>query len=183
MGKYYIGIDLGGTNIAAGVVSEQGELLSTHVIPTMRERTYKEIAKDMYLAAFFAAEKVKLTLNDFDYIGVGTPGWENPKTGNIVYSNSLCWINVPLHRELEKLFNKKILIRNDGDCALLGEVVSGAAKNHKNVIMLTLGTGVGGGILLNGKLYSGADRMGGELGHMSINPNGNLCSCGKRGCL
>lgn len=181
MTNYHLGIDLGGTNIAAGVVDDEGNLLSKVQNPTNRVRSYSEIAVDMIKTGEAAANKLALSLSDFSEIGIGTPGRET--NGNIRYSNSLCWENVPLRDSLQQYYSGRVRIRNDGECALVGEVLFGGAKGYKNVVMVTLGTGVGSSVLLDGKIFAGGDSFGSELGHASINPKGRLCSCGKRGCM
>lgn len=116
-------------------------------------------------------------------VGMGTPSCVNPKTGRLVNANNLGWIDVPLKSEIQQYFEHDVKIANDADCAALGEVVAGAASEYDNAIMVTLGTGVGGGIIINRRIYSGADGMGSEIGHTKLIYGGERCTCGKRGCL
>lgn len=181
--KYYIGIDLGGTNIAAGVVNENKEIVAKTSIKTGSGRDVNLIVDDMALAAKTAAEDANLTFDDVEWIGIGAPGTANKATGIIEYSNNLDWYNVPLVSMLEERTGKKVFIENDANAAAYGEYVAGAAKDADSSVMVTLGTGVGGGIVLNNKIYTGFNFAGAELGHSVIVVDGRLCTCGRKGCL
>ncbi|MBM6921078.1 ROK family protein [Phocea massiliensis] len=181
--KYYIGIDLGGTNIAAGVVNENKEIVAKTSIKTGSGRDVNLIVDDMALAAKTAAEGANLTFDDVEWIGIGAPGTANKATGIIEYSNNLDWYNVPLVSMLEERTGKKVFIENDANAAAYGEYVAGAAKDADSSVMVTLGTGVGGGIVLNNKIYTGFNFAGAELGHSVIVVDGRQCTCGRKGCL
>ncbi len=181
--KYRIGVDLGGTDIKAGVVDEQHNIVCKHSTATGAARTFEEVVADMAQAARDVAEKAGLRLSDFPCIGVGSPSCINPKTGRLVFSNNTSWKNVPLRQELEKHLPMPVYIGNDANCAVVGESVAGAAQEYDDVLMLTLGTGVGGGLILGRKLYCGADGMGTELGHTNFVFGGEQCTCGIKGCL
>lgn len=183
MDKYYIGIDLGGTNIAAGLVSEDGRIVSKASTPTMNERDYKEIVKDMGKLCSDLIKDNNISEESIISVGIGSPGSINKKDGVIVYSNNLKFENTPMRAELEKYIKKPIYIDNDANCAAWAEVMAGSAKGISDAIMITLGTGVGGGIIVNSKLYSGFNFCGGELGHTVINTDGPVCTCGRRGCF
>ena len=181
--KYYLGIDLGGTNIAVGIVNEAGEILSRHRAPTMPHLSFPDLVERIADTARIAVEQSPFSENEIEYVGLGTPSCVNPKTGLLVNANNLGWRNVPLEAELRKHIKKPLFIGNDASCAALGEAICGAAAKYDNVLMATLGTGLGGGVILNKKLYSGADNMGVEIGHTKLVYDGLLCTCGKKGCL
>lgn len=181
--NYYLGLDVGGTNLAAGVVDEEYHMLSGISIPTRAKRSIEEIADDMAAVSLAAIKEAGLTVNDFHFWGIGMPSYVNPKTNLLVHANCFGWRNVPIYRYLENKLPLQIYIENDANCAALGEVLAGAARKEQNVIMLTLGTGVGGGIIVDGKIFCGADLMGAELGHAKLVYNGELCTCGQRGCV
>ncbi|MDK2807952.1 MAG: glucokinase [Clostridiales bacterium] len=180
---YRIGIDLGGTNIKVGIVNENYEIIEKHSIKTLVERPYHEIIKDMADAIYYLLEKKNIGLNECLTIGIGSPGTVDAKSGVVLYSNNFGWENIPLVAELKKYINLPVFISNDANCAALGETVAGAAKGADNVILLTLGTGVGGGVILSGKVFEGGHAGGAELGHTVIVDGGEACTCGRKGCF
>lgn len=179
---YYIGVDLGGTKIAAGLVTEEGKLISKKSIPTLRQRNYQEILKDMANLCLEIIKDNNLSVKDIHSIGVGSPGLPDPENGILVYNNNLNFKNVPIRAELQKYIDLPVYLENDANCAALGEAVAGAAKEFKSSITVTLGTGIGGGIILDGKIYSGSFNAGGEIGHHVIVADGEQCTCGRKGC-
>ena len=181
--KYYLGIDLGGTNIAVGIVDETGKILYRHQAPTYSRLPFPKLVKRIADVATTCVENSPFSMNDLEWVGMGTPSCINPKTGLLVNANNLGWRNVPLEKELKKHISLPLFIGNDASCAALGEAVCGAAADYDNVVMATIGTGLGGGVILNKKLYSGADNMGVEIGHTKLVYDGLLCTCGKKGCL
>ena len=181
--KYYIGIDLGGTNIVAGVVNENYEILEKASVKTNLPRPSEEIAADMAKVTKEAVEKAGLTMEDIQWIGVGTPGVANSATGIIEYSNNLGFKNTPMVQYLEAALGKPTFIENDANAAAYGEYVAGAAKGAKNAVCITLGTGVGAGIVIDGKIYSGSNFGGAEVGHTVISVDGPQCTCGRKGCF
>ena len=181
--KYYIGIDLGGTNIVAGVVNESYEILAKASVKTNLPRPEEEIAADMAKVSKEAAEQAGLTMADIEWIGVGTPGVANSATGVIEYSNNLGFHNTPMVKYLETALGKPTFIENDANAAAYGEYVAGAAKGAKNAVCITLGTGVGAGIVIDGKIYSGSNFGGAEVGHTVISVDGPQCTCGRKGCF
>lgn len=182
--KYYIGIDLGGTFVKAGVVDENYQIVAKAMVPSADAVGDPELVADrMVQCAREALEKAGLTMDDADSIGVGTPGSVEPETGSIVYANNLKFRNTPLRKYMEERTGKKIYVENDANVAAYGEVLAGAAKGYKDAIVVTLGTGVGGGIIIDGKIYAGFNHFGGELGHEVIVYNGRQCTCGRKGCL
>jgi len=180
---YYIGIDLGGTNIAVGVVDEDGKIIAKAETPTLVKRDYREIVKDMAMAAQKAMDEAGVKVSDIKSIGIGSPGTIDRKNGIIVYANNLFWRNVPLREELQKYLNVPVYIDNDANVAGLAEHVSGACRGVDNSITLTLGTGVGAGVVINGKLYIGTFGAAAELGHLIIEADGLPCTCGSNGCF
>lgn len=179
---YRLGIDLGGTNIVAGVVDEDYKIIAKVSCKTAVPRPESEICDSMAEVAQKAIEKAKLTMDDIDSIGIGVPGAVNPKTGIIEYSANLFFHNWEVVDMMEERLGKKVRIENDANAAALGEYLAGSAKGAKNAVAITLGTGVGGGIIINGKIYSGSNFAGAELGHMVIVKDGKECACGRRGC-
>ena len=180
---YYIGVDLGGTNIAVGLLNENFEIIAKEKCPTRTERDISEIMDDMASLCKALMDKNNLTADDIAYIGIATPGSVDPKNGLVVYSNNVKMENFPISAELSARTGiEKVLVENDANAAALGEALMGAGKGSENVIMITLGTGVGGGIVINRKLSSGFNFAGGELGHIVIEANGRACTCGRKGC-
>lgn len=181
--KYYVGIDLGGTNIVAGVVDENYNIVATAKTKTNCPRPEKEIADDMAKMALNAIKNAKLTIDDIEWIGVGSPGIANSETGILEYSNNLGFNNTPIVKYIQETINKPVFIENDANAAAYGEYVAGAAKGAKNAVCITLGTGVGSGIVIDGKIYAGSNFAGGEIGHTVIEVDGAQCSCGRKGCF
>ena len=180
---YYVGIDLGGTNIKAGIVNELGEILIKESIPTGNERESYFILEDM-------AKLVNKLISDFGIeksqvhsIGVGSPGTPNAREGKIAYANNLKFINVDVRGVVGDLTGLNVFVENDANCAALAESVAGAAKGTSCSATVTLGTGVGSGIIIEGKVYSGFNNIACEFGHTLLYIDGELCTCGRRGCL
>jgi len=180
---YYIGIDLGGTNIAAGIVDENYKIVKKDKVPTGAKRPADEITKDMADLCAKLIEDCGLTVDDIAYVGIAAPGSANPEKGEIEYANNLPFLHYPIASKfMEFLPVKAVYIENDANAAAKGESIAGAAKGVGHACMVTLGTGVGGGIIIDGKVYSGHNYAGAELGHIVIKVNGRPCSCGRNGC-
>lgn len=179
---YRLGIDLGGTNIVAGVVDKKYKIVAKASCKTAVPRPESEICDSMAEVAKKAVEKAKLTMDDIESVGIGVPGAVNPKTGVIEYSANLFFHNWEVVEMMEERLGKKVHIENDANAAALGEYLAGSAKGARNAVAITLGTGVGGGIIIDGKIYSGSNFAGAELGHMVIVKDGKECTCGRRGC-
>ncbi len=180
---YTIGIDLGGTNIAAGIVNDNYEIIRKDSVPTGADRPGEEIVKDMAALCKKIIADEGLTEADIEYIGIATPGTADSDTGVVVYANNLPFLDFPIADLLKKYIAiDRVLIENDANAAAKGEAVAGAAKGYANSVMITLGTGVGGGIIIDNKVYSGFNHAGAELGHIVIEYNGAPCSCGRKGC-
>lgn len=180
--KYYLGLDVGGTNLAAGVIDENYQIIEKVSMPTGAERSIEEITEDMAGISLKAVEKSGLKVKDFSSWGIGMPSYVNPKTNLLVHANCFGWKNVPIYTYLEKCLPLPLYIENDANCAALGETLAGGARGYENVLMLTLGTGLGGGIILDKKVFAGADMMGAELGHTKLVYQGVQCTCGQYGC-
>jgi glucokinase len=180
---YTIGIDLGGTNIAAGIVNDNYEIIQKDSVPTGADRPGEEIVKDMAALCKKIIADAGLTEADIEYIGIATPGTADSDTGVVVYANNLKFLDFPIADLLKKYIGiERVLIENDANAAAKGEAIAGAAKGYANSVMITLGTGVGGGIIIDNKVYSGFNHAGAELGHIVIEYNGVQCSCGRKGC-
>lgn len=176
----YIGIDLGGTNIAVGAVSDEGQLLGKASLPTLAGRSYREIAADMAkLCSQVAAdnggmEKVRA-------IGIGSPGAIDSKNGMVVFAGNLSMEKAPIAEEMRKHFNIPVHLENDANAAAYGEYIA-CGDDADSFVFITLGTGVGGGIIIDKKIYRGFNGVGAEIGHMTLEMNGKECNCGNCGC-
>ena len=181
---YTIGIDLGGTNIVASVVDDDYNIIGTSKTPTNSPRSADEIFDDIADVCEEAVKTAGLTMEDIDSVGMGTPGTVN-QDGVIEFANNLAFNNVPARTMLAKRINKpeeKVFIENDANCAALGEAYAGCGNGAKDFVAVTLGTGVGSGVIIGGKIVNGVNYAGGEYGHMVIVVDGEQCSCGRKGC-
>lgn len=177
----YIGIDLGGTNIAAGIVREDGKIVVQSSVPTLSQRPTDEIVKDMVFLSKQLIKDAELELNDIEAVGIGCPGTINFETGEVIYSNNIKMEHYMLAKEFQKYLNLPVKIDNDANCAAMGEyIVSG--NNVPIFMFITLGTGVGSGLILNGKVFRGFNGAASEAGHITLVSGGEPCTCGKRGC-
>ena len=174
----WIGIDIGGTNVKAALVDRTGRIVRKSSVTTGKTRTPQQIIDDI------ARQIAELSGGEsYEAIGVGCPGAIDSAQGNVNYSNNLGWVNVPLGKLLAAATGKPVKVSNDANVAALGEAMFGAAKSYSDSILVTLGTGVGGGIVIGGKLFEGYASMGAEIGHTVIRAGGRLCTCGRKGCL
>jgi len=180
---YYVGIDLGGTNIKAGVVDSEGKLLNKLSIKTHAERSMEEIIHDMGTLAKDAISDAGLEVTDVDAIGIGSPGTPDNKEGLLVYSSNLPFNNAPMRKLIREVIDLPVYIDNDANCAAMAEAVAGAAKGTKDSVTITLGTGVGAGVIVNGRIYSGFNQAGSEFGHTVLVSGGIQCKCGRKGCF
>ena len=180
---YRLGIDLGGTNIVAGVVDENYKIIAKAQTKTLASRPNNEIVDDMAKMSFEAAKKAGITLDDISGFGIGTPGSVDAKTGTVIYANNINFYNFPLSDMMEEKTGKRFYLANDADSAAYGEYIAGAGIGSNTFVMITLGTGVGGGVIIDGKIRSGHNGAGGELGHTVIQMNGEVCTCGRDGCF
>lgn len=179
---YRLGIDLGGTNIAAGVVDEDYKIIGTGKVKTGAHRSNDEIADDMAKAARMAIKDAGIDISEIAAMGIGSPGSVIPSKGIVATSNNLKFSNLPLCAMMKERLGVDFYIENDANAAAYGELLAGAGKGCKNFVAITLGTGVGSGIIIDGKIFSGSNNAGGELGHTVIVVDGEACTCGRKGC-
>ena len=186
MKKYYIGVDLGGTNIAIGITDENYKILVKGSVPTLAKRGGEAITADMAALAEKLCGEIGISFSDISSAGIAAPGTVNPETKIIEYSNNIKFLNFPIADEFSSrtgIPKDKIAVGNDANLAALGEYVAGAAKGSHSAVMITLGTGVGGGVITDGKILTGHKFGGAELGHTVIEYGGRQCTCGRRGCF
>ena len=181
--KYYVGIDLGGTFIKGGIVDDLGNIILEDKTPTESEKGATMVATNIANLAKSLMAKAGLIPDDMVGLGMGVPGMIDSKKGNVIYSNNLKWKDFAIGEEVAAQTGLAVKIANDANVAALGEVKFGAAKGMQDAILLTLGTGVGGGIVAEGKLIEGNKSAGAELGHAVIVAGGEQCTCGRKGCL
>ena len=182
--KYYAGIDLGGTNIVAGIVDEHFVIVASAKRKTALPRPCDAIVEDMAAALKEAAAQAGISLKELEYVGLGCPGMIDYHHGVVVYSNNLEFYQEPLGEKLsQQLEGLPVWMANDADAAAFGEFKAGAGRGSEHMIAITLGTGLGSGIIIHSKLYTGFAYGGAEFGHSLLVKDGELCTCGRRGCL
>ncbi|MBE7034475.1 MAG: ROK family protein [Ruminococcaceae bacterium] len=176
----YIGIDIGGMSIKAGIVNENGDILAKCAVPTPKNDN-KVMLEAMLEAIEKAMAEAGVKKEDIEAIGIGNPGVVDREKGVLVEAVNIGYTDLPVREFLQKHIGPvPVMVENDANCAALGEYYK--AENSKNFVFITLGTGVGGGIIINGKLFTGANGAAGELGHIVTHFEGRACSCGRRGC-
>ena len=178
----YVGVDIGGTNLKAGLVDEEGNLLATQKMKVAEIANKDALAWTVASMVHELAKAAGVPLSEVASVGVGVPGTVDIRAGSIAYTCNLPLRDVPLRKLFHKYLNIPLYIENDANCAALAEFHVGAGRESKRFVTITLGTGVGAGIVHNGKIYHGANGMAGEVGHMVIEQNGLPCPCGRRGC-
>lgn len=183
MNVYYLGVDLGGTNIACGVVNRQGEILGRASVKTGLPATGEEIALRIANCCRMAMEHADCTEAQVESVGIGTPGIANSNSGQVEYSCNLGFRNTPLADMVSEQLGKPVYLENDANAAALGEFVAGSGRGSQSLVAITLGTGVGGGVVMNGRLLTGFNFAGAEIGHFVMVLGGEPCSCGRRGCF
>ena len=179
----YIGLDVGGTTFKAGVVNEKGEILTKDAMPTGIERPYQEIIADMAALCKKVAADAGVAMEDIASIGVGVPGMFDNKTGRIPFCTNLGWHDIPYVEEMKKHLDTPVYGDNDATVAGLAESIAGVSAGIDSSVFITLGTGVGGGIIIGGRPYSGAHGVGSEIGHIILKMDGEECTCGNYGCF
>lgn len=180
---YRIGIDLGGTNIAAGIVNQSYEIICQDSLPTGATRAPEAIAADMATLCHTLCKKAGIPAAEIASVGIAAPGIANHDAGVIEYSCNLPFRQFPICDFIRERFPApQVFVENDANAAAWGEAVAGAARGTHNSVMITLGTGVGGGIIIDDKVYSGFNYAGAELGHIVIEVGGRPCGCGRKGC-
>lgn len=180
---YKIGIDLGGTNISVGVVDRDYRIVARAKIKTNIPRKESEICDDMADLIFKVMDDQGINLNDVENIGIASPGSVNIERGVVEYSSNLYFHNWKLKEMMEDRIKKELYLENDANAAAYGEYLAGAAKGVNSAVVVTIGTGIGSGIILNGEIFHGTNYNGGELGHIVIHKDGRDCTCGRRGCF
>lgn len=178
----YIGIDVGGTAIKAGIVDDNCNIIVKGSIKTRAKESYKILAEDICEIAQKLVAESGYKMSDMKAMGVGCPGSVDDKGGIVVYANNLNLINAPLAEAIKEIINIPVFLGNDANCAALGEFFALCDDKIQNVVAITLGTGVGGGVIINRKLYTGFNGSAGELGHIVLKTDGMECTCGRRGC-
>ena len=177
---FYIGIDVGGTNIKGIVIDKEGKLLCKASVPS---GTGKEIAENAAVLCNRLISESGQPLKNFKGVGVGCAGMIDSANGTVIFAGNLNLEKFPLAEKIEEKVGLKVYITNDANAAAFGEAKFGAGKNYKNSVLVTLGTGVGGGIVIDGKLFEGNRSAGAEIGHMVIERGGDRCTCGRHGCF
>ncbi|MBQ8882060.1 MAG: ROK family glucokinase [Clostridia bacterium] len=180
---YAFGVDLGGTGVKSGIVNERGEIVIKSTIKTDPSHDYRIIMHDIANQLKDLASRADIPMDQIKGVGIGSAGAINSRAGRVDYWSNLNWVEVPVVEELSKYIDLPIKITNDANAAALGETVFGSGKEYHDTIFITLGTGVGGGVIIENKLFEGNESKGTELGHMVIRSGGELCTCGRRGCL
>lgn len=182
MKKYNIGIDLGGTTVTAGLVDEDCNIIEKLTWDTDLPRPAEDLEQHMAKLCHTVVENAGLTFDCVDSVGIGTPGSVNSQTGFIGFNANFGYHDWELGKNMEKLLDCKVYVENDANAAAYGEYLAGSAKGYNSAICITLGTGIGGGIIMDGKIYTGSNGAGGEVGHTVIVMNGRPCMCGRNGC-
>ena len=175
----YIGIDVGGTNLAAGLVTPEGKILARAKCPTRAEREPQAIASDM---AELVLKLSKETAEEINSVGIGIPGVVDNAAGRVIRTPNMPFDDFPLSGAINERCPWQVFLGNDGNVAALGECLAGSASGASSMVMVTLGTGVGGGIVVGGRIVEGAGGAAAEIGHMNIQRGGAMCGCGRRGC-
>jgi len=181
--KYYIGIDLGGTFIKGGIVDDEGNIIVRDKVPTEREKGADGVVANIVKLCHLLMDKLNLTAADVVGVGMGVPGMIDSEQGQVVYSNNLGWADFSISKKVEAALGLPVRIANDANVAALGEAKFGSGKGCRTSVMITLGTGVGSGIVIEGKLFEGNRSAGAEIGHSVIVAGGEQCTCGRRGCF
>lgn len=184
---FYIGIDIGGTNTACGIVDDGCNIIARSKVKTNPNGdgvpSYADALGEIKRAVREACEAAGISPSDAHSIGIGCPGICDSERGVVEYASNLGFNNAPVKEDMEREFGIPVFLDNDANAAAFGEFTAGAAKGCKNAVVITLGTGVGSGIIIDGKIYHGMNFAGGEIGHTVIVMDGLPCSCGRRGCF
>ncbi len=180
---YRIGLDIGGTGIQMGIVDEKGHILEKNDIPTNTALPFSEQIHAMADGVKIMLERSGYSLLDIASIGAGVPGVADPRTGEVIFCTNLSWHHMPFREEFRKYYDKPIFVDNDATVAGLAESVAGVSAGSSSSVFITIGTGIGSGIIINGRVWSGAHGVGSELGHSILELDGEPCTCGNRGCV
>lgn len=183
MNTNVVGVDMGGTKILSAVVDAEGNILSTAKVPTQAKDGTSIVIDRIADSVEEAIQKSSVPDDTIQAVGIGAPGPLDPETGIVIFAPNLGWKNVPLKTELEARVGFPTFVDNDVNVGTLGEHTFGAGKGIQNLVGIFVGTGIGGGIILNGELFHGASKTAGEIGHIIVKADGPKCGCGRRGCL
>lgn len=178
-----IGVDVGGTGIQIGIVNAENKILRESSIPTRTDIPFTEQIRLISECILATVREAGLTENDIESVGVGIPGIASKSTGEIIKCTNMGWNHVPFREVFTRYLNKPVYIDNDANVAALAESVAGISAGTSSSVFITIGTGIGSGIILNGRIWNGAHGIGGELGHTIFECGGVPCTCGNRGCL
>ena len=178
-----IGIDVGGTGIQIGVVNRENHIIQEGSIPTRTDLSFDEQLKRIADCVIDTVRAAGMSANEIESIGVGIPGIASAKSGEIIKCTNMGWFHVPFRDVFNKYIDKPVHIDNDANVAALAESIVGVSAGTSSSVCITIGTGIGSGIIINGKIWSGAHHIGGELGHVIFDLDGVPCSCGNHGCL
>ncbi|MBR3610463.1 MAG: ROK family protein [Oscillospiraceae bacterium] len=181
--KFSAAIDLGGTNIGIGIVSEEGELVFKTSVPVEDNKNPEALLTQMAEGTKQCIADSGREISDIEFVGIGIPGLIKGPKGPVILAANINWHNVDAVGFLEEKIGLPVILGNDADCAAMGEYHAGAGKQYQSLIMITLGTGIGGGAVIDGKLFPGCNGFGGEYGHVPLVHNGVQCGCGKKGCF
>lgn len=183
VGRRNVGIDIGGTKVHIGIVNEDGTVQDSIKMPSKDSENTKHFVADVYRQTLLLLKKNEMDMDDISFIGGGVPGTVNSRTGFVEYCPNLYWENLPIGGLLSEEFGRKVVLAQDTRLAALAEYHFGAGRGYSDIFCVAVGTGIGAGIILDGKIYSGRLNTAGELGHTILKKNGRKCSCGRRGCL
>lgn len=181
--QYVIGVDLGGTKIYTALAAEGGKILAEIKVPTESGKGPRHVIDRIVDSVEQVQKAAAISPGRVRALALGAPGPLDKAKGIICFAPNLCWHNVPIRQVLEERLSFPVLLDNDANLAALGEHVFGAGRGEENMVYITVSTGVGGGLILGGRLYRGSSDVAGEIGHMTVSPGGPLCGCGNRGCL
>jgi len=182
--EYVVGVDLGGTKILAGLFDGWLECIGTAKVSTKSQRGVESVVERIDRCVRDAVDEADLTMKQVAGVGIGAPGAVDFEAGNVIFAPNLDgWKDVPLKKELEKHLGLPVFVENDANIAVLGVHVAELKSKPRNVVGIFVGTGIGGGLIVNGELYSGFNHTAGEIGHMVIDVNGPKCGCGNKGCF
>ena len=178
-----IGVDVGGTGIQIGVVNKEYKIIRENSIPTRTALPFEEQLRQISECIVSTVRDTGFSINDIESVGVGIPGIASAKTGEIIKCTNMGWFHMPFREVFTRYLDKPVHIDNDANVAALAESVAGISAGTSSSVFITIGTGIGSGIILNGRIWSGAHHIGGELGHVIFDLGGVDCTCGNKGCL